>query len=161
MPGVLSILCCPPALCPHVEFAAAGVLGVPAPLEWSAQPARPGMAYAALEWRASAGTAGRLASRIRGIGTLSFEVVEGPAPDCESSRYSYTPELGLFHGAIGSAGDLVVGEEAIRDLLERTCGRIQLAGGLRELLGEEWDAALEPLRQGGDGAPVTWLRQTG
>jgi hypothetical protein len=144
-----------------VEFAAAGVLGVPAPLEWSVQPARPGMAYAALEWRASAGTAGRLASRIRGLGTLSFEVVEGPAPASESSRYSYTPELGLFHGAISATGDLVIGEELIRALLERTTGRVQLANGLRDLLGEDWDDALEPLRQGGDGAPVTWLRQTG
>jgi hypothetical protein len=144
-----------------VEFAAAGVLGVPAPLEWSGQPARPGMAYAALEWRAPAGTAGRLASRLRGLGALSFEVVEGPAPACEASRYSYTPELGLFHGTIGATGDLVVGEEAIRALLDRTTGRVQLAKGLRELLGEDWDDALEPLRQGGDGAPITWLRQTG
>ena len=58
VPGVLTVLACPPPLCPHVEFAAAAVLGVPAPLEWSGQPARPGMAYAALEWRADAGAAG-------------------------------------------------------------------------------------------------------
>ncbi len=134
---------------------------MPAPLEWSAQPARPGMAYAALEWRAPAGTAGRLASRLRGLGSLAFEVVEGPAAGCDASRYSYTPELGLFHGSVNAAGDLVIGEEEIRALLARTTGRVQLARGLGELLGEDWDDALEALRQGGDGAPVTWLKRTG
>ena len=161
VPGVLTILSCPPALCPHVEFAVATVVGVPAPLEWSAQPARPGMAYAALEWRATAGAAGRLASRLRGLGSLTFEVVEGPAAGCDADRYAYTPELGLFHGSIAANGDMVVGEGRLRALIAETVGRAQLVSGLHALIGTDWDDALEPLRQGGDGAPVTWLRQTG
>ncbi len=161
MPGVLTILSCPPALCPHVEFAVAAVVGVPARLEWSSQPARPGMAYAALEWRASAGAAGRLASRLRGLGSLCFEVAEGPATGCDAHRYSYTPELGLFQAALAANGDVVVGEGPLRALLAESAGRVQLAAGLQELLGTQWDDALEPLRQGGAGAPVTWLRQTG
>ena len=99
VPGVLTILSCPPPLCPHVEFAVAAALGVPAPLDWSAQPARPTMAFAALEWRANAGAAGLLASRLRQLGAVTFEVVEGPAEGCDAHRYAYTPELGLFHGA--------------------------------------------------------------
>jgi hypothetical protein len=119
------------------------------------------MAYAALEWRAEAGAAGRLTSRLKGLGSLVFEVVEGPAGGCDAVRYSYTPELGLFHGAMASNGDIVVGEGRIRALLEEAHSRSALATGLHQMIGTEWDAALEPLRQGGDGAPVTWLRQTG
>lgn len=161
VPGVLTVLSCPPALCSHVEFAVAAVLGVPAPLEWSSQPARPGMLFAALEWRADAGAAGRLASRLRGIGPLTFEVVEGPATGVDAERYAYSPELGLFRSSLAASGDLVVGEAQLRALLDETGTRAQLASGLRELLGSDWDDALEPLRVGGDGAPVTWLRQTG
>ena len=68
MPGVLTVLSCPPPLCPHVEFAVAAALGLPAALEWSNQPARPGMAFAALEWRAEGGAASRLASRLKALG---------------------------------------------------------------------------------------------
>jgi len=119
------------------------------------------MAYAALEWRATAGAAGRLASRLRGLGPLAFEVVEGPAAGCDAERYAYTPELGLFRGSLAASGDVLVGEGPLRALLLETAGRAQLAAGLRRLIGTDWDDALEPLRQGGDGAPVTWLRQTG
>lgn len=161
MPGVLTVLSCPPPLCPHVEFAVAAALGVPAPLEWSGQPARPGMAYAALEWRAEGGAAGRLASRLKGVGPLVFEVVEGPAAGCDAERYAYTPELGLFHAGMAANGDIVVGESRLRALLEEAASRTAMVNGLHQLIGTEWDTALEPLRQGGEGAPVTWLRQTG
>jgi hypothetical protein len=161
VPGVLTVLSCPPALCSHVEFAVAAVLGVPTPLEWSSQPARPGMLFAALEWRADAGAAGRLASRLRGIGPMTFEVVEGPATGVDAERFAFTPELGLFRASMMANGDLVVSEAQLRALLEDTATRGQLTAGLQQLLGSEWDDALEPLRLGGDGAPVTWLRQTG
>jgi hypothetical protein len=161
VPGVLTVLSCPPPLCPHVEFAVAAALGLPASLEWSNQPARPGMAYAALEWRAEAGAAGRLASKLKALGSVVFEVVEGPASGCEAERYSYTPELGLFHGSLAANGDIVVSEARLRTLLEDAASRSALVNGLHELIGTDWDTELEPLRQGGDGAPVTWLRQTG
>ncbi len=161
VPGVLTILSCPPPLCPHVEFAVASALGLPASLEWSNQPARPGMAYAALEWRSEGGAAGRLASRLKGLGSLVFEVVEGPGSGCDGDRYSYTPELGLFHGSLAANGDIIVGEGRLRALLEAAPSRSALVSGLHELIGSDWDTELEPLRRGGDGAPVTWLRQTG
>ena len=161
MPGVLTVLSCPPPLCPHVEFAVAAALGVPAALQWSNQPARPGMAYAALEWRAEAGAAGRLASRLKGLGSIVFEVTCGPAAGCDSERYSFSPELGLFHANTAANGDIIVGEGQLRALAEEAHGRSALVTGLHQLIGTDWDAELEPLRQGGDGAPVTWLRRTG
>ncbi len=93
--------------------------------------------------------------------SLTFEVVEGPRAGCDAVRYAYTPELGLFHGSIAASGDIVVGEGQLRALLAKPWAGRQLVGGLHALIGTDWDDALEPLRQGGDGAPVTWLRQTG
>ncbi|HMO12242.1 MAG TPA: DUF3145 family protein, partial [Actinotalea sp.] len=40
--GVLFVHSAPRALCPHVEWAAGGVLGVRVLLDWTAQPADPG-----------------------------------------------------------------------------------------------------------------------
>lgn len=161
VPGVLAVLACPPALCPHLEFAAAAVLSAPVSLSWSAQPALPGQLRATLEWQARRGTAGRLASRLRGLGTVSFDVVEGPSPGCDSERYSYDPALGLFRASIAADGGIVVREEALQALLAQGSNGQDLARELRGLLGTAWDEALEPLRQGADGGPVTFLSQVG
>lgn len=161
VPGMLSVLACPPALCPHLEFAVSGALSATVSLTWSAQPARPGSLYAGLEWRGAPATAGRLATRLRRLGHVTFEVVEGPSPGCDAERYSYTPELGLHRVGIAANGDVVIGEQALRALLERGEGRDTLSRGLHRLLGTDWDDALEPLRRGSHGAPVTWLRRTG
>src|SRR4051794_37536962 len=59
--GVLYVHSCPPAVCPHVEWAAAAVLGVRVSLSWTAQPADPGTLRAESNWQGSAGTADRLA----------------------------------------------------------------------------------------------------
>ncbi len=56
-------------------------------------------------------------------------------------------------------GDVEVGEERLRGLLERARTADQYAHGISELLGSQWDAELEPYRLAGDGAPVTLLTQ--
>ena len=53
-----------------------------------------------------------------------------------------------------------MGEDQLRALLVDTPGG-QVPGRLQDLLGSAWDAALEPFRLAGDGAPVTWLHQVG
>lgn len=159
--GRLALLACPAALCPHVEFAVASVLSTPVSLQWSPQPARPGQLCAALEWRSAATAAGRVASRLKALGPLLFEVTEGSGPGCDPVRYAYVPALGLHQAALAANGDVVVGEGPLRELMSRAGSGPGLSGGLRALLGTDWDEALEPLRDGGYGAPVTWLRQTG
>ncbi|EFC85715.1 hypothetical protein FrEUN1fDRAFT_1203 [Parafrankia sp. EUN1f] len=161
VPGKLAVLACPPALCPHLEFAVSGALTAPVSLTWTAQPGQPGFLYAGLEWRAAPGTAGRLATVLRRLGHVTFETVEGPSPGCDAERYSFTPELGLHRAAIAANGDVVVGEAALLALLERGEARETLSRGLHRLLGTAWDDVLEPLRRGAHGAPVTWLRRTG
>lgn len=161
--GQLAVLACPPPLCPHVEFGVAAVLGVPVSLEWSPQPARLRSVCATVEWRGAAGTAGRLASRLNGLSGLYFEVIEGATPGCDPERYCGTPELGLHRASLAANGDVVVGENRIRALLEESgpAGALALPEALRGLLGTAWDEVLEPLRSGGSGGPVTYLRRTG
>lgn len=156
--GVLFVHSCPPALCPHVEWAVAGELGTRVSLSWTAQPAEPGSLRAEVSWRGRAGTAGRLAAALRGWSLLRYEVTEEPSRGHDGERYAVTPALGAFRTAVSANGDIVVGEDRLRHLLATAQGP-QLAHGLDALLGSAWDDELEPFREAGEGAAVTWLHQ--
>lgn len=158
--GVLYVHSAPSALCPHVEWAAAGVLGVPVNLDWTPQPAAPGHWRAELSWQAKPGTGSQLASALRGWQLLRYEVTEEPSPGVEGARYSSTPDLGIFHAVIGVHGDIMIPEDRLRaavDAARRSDGDV--ADEIDRLLGRAWDAELETFRQAGDGAPVRWLHQ--
>jgi hypothetical protein len=158
--GVLFVHSCPPALCPHVEWAVAAELGTRVRLTWTEQPCSPGTLRAETGWRGLPGTAGRLAAALRGWTVLRFEVTEEPSRGLDGERYSATPDLGTWRGTVGATGDVQVGEDRIRELLATTSGP-QLAQALDRVLGSAWDAELEPFREAGEGAPVTWLHQVG
>jgi hypothetical protein len=161
----LSVLACPAPLCPHLEFAVSAVLESPMSLRWVDQPAQPGSLTATAELRGAPGLAGRLAHRLAGLGPVRFEVLEDAAPGADAERHSYTPELGPFRAVLAANGDVVVPEGRLRSLLDASHrggdAGTTLAHGLEHVLGTAWDEALEPLRRGGDGAPVSWLRRTG
>ncbi|NEE03407.1 DUF3145 domain-containing protein [Phytoactinopolyspora halotolerans] len=158
--GVLYVHAATPALCPHVEWAAAGVLGVRVSLEWTPQPAQPGAYRAELSWQGEPGTSSRIASALRGWLHLRFEVTEEPSPGNEGARYAYTPSLGIFHAVTGVHGDIMIPEDRIKAaVVKATEGEISLEEELRRLVGKPWDDELEPFRYAGDGAPVRWLHQ--
>lgn len=159
--GVLYVHSCPPALCPHVEWAVTAELGGRISLAWTAQPSAPGMLRAEVEWRGRTGTAGRFAAALRRWAPLRFEVTEEASPGVDGERYSYTPSLGLFRTPMSANGDVLVAEDRLRALLQSSRDRAALAAGLESLLGEAWDAELERYRYAGDGAPVTLLHQVG
>ena len=158
--GVVFVHSAPPALCPHVEWAVGGVLDVRVAMDWTGQPAEPGTVRTELSWQGLAGTGARLTSALRGWAKLRFEVTEEPSPGVDGERFCHTPSLGLWRGRTSANGDIVVGEDQLRVLVVDTPGG-QVPGRLQELLGSAWDAALEPFRLAGDGAPVTWLHQVG
>ena len=60
--GVLFVHSAPSALCPHVEWAAGGVLGNAVNLEWTPQPAQAGTYRAEYSWTGDAGTAAAVTS---------------------------------------------------------------------------------------------------
>ena len=179
--GVLHVHSAPPALSPHVEWAVAGVIGVPVSMPWVNQPAAPGMLRAELDWEARAGLAGAITSALAGWNRLRFEVTEEASPGCDALRFSYTPALGVFSAVTMANGDVLVPESRLRQAMTVAAaapasitrlthgggsadgrdGAVTLEEELSRLLGEPWDCELEPFRCAADGAPVRWLHATG
>jgi hypothetical protein len=161
--GVLYVHSAPPALCPHVEWAVAGIVGAPVSMPWAGQPAAPGSLRAELSWQARPGTAGAITSALAGWNRLRFEVTEDSSPGCDGVRHCYTPELGTFTAVTAANGDLVIPEDRLRAVLARASrvGSVPLEEELGQLLGTAWDNELEPFRRAADGAPVRWLNATG
>ncbi len=179
--GVLQVHSAPPALCPHIEWAVAGVLNMRADLAWVSQPAAPGMLRAELNWQAQPGTSAAVTSALAGWNRLRFEVTEEASPGCDAMRYSYTPALGLFSAITMANGDILIPESRLRAAMtvaEAAASGVvcrprlgapgapadrvtSLEDELARLLGQPWDDELEPFRCAGDGAPVRWLHATG
>jgi len=183
--GVLQIHSAPPALSPHIEWAVAGIFGVPVKLHWVEQPAAPGAVRTELDWQGRAGLSGDIASALASWKLLRFELTEEASPGCDAVRYSCTPSLGIFCAPISATGDIMISENRLRavltlagagresagldragDLVELHGPRHPALGGSLEaelalLLGEPWDAELEPFRHASAGAPVRWLHATG
>jgi hypothetical protein len=187
--GVLLVHCAPPALCPHIEWAVAGVLGVPASMPWVDQPASPGAVRAELSWQGKPGAAGAGTSALAGWNLIRFEATEEASPGCDAVHYSHTPALGTFSATIGASGDIMISENRLRAAMALAASARSAAsddgaqarlGTLRDLhgprhpalggsleaelgllLGQPWDDELEPFRLAGDGAPVRWLNATG
>jgi len=170
--GVLQVHSAPPALCSHVEWAVAGVLGVPVSLPWVNQAAAPGMVRAELDWQGSPGASAAITSALAGWSLLRFEVTEEASSGCDAVRYSYTPDLGVFSAVTMANGDILIPESRLRAVLALAAATPVMAGSLPDrgssledeiarLLGQPWDDELEPFRCAGDGAPVRWLHATG
>lgn len=160
--GVLFVHSAPTALCPHVEWAIGSVVDKRTDLEWTPQPAAPGMFRAELSWAGAPGTGSKLASSLRGWAHLRYEVTEEPSPGVDGGRWSHTPELGIFHAVTDVHGNIMVSEDRIRYAYESGAG--DPAAVYHELslaLGEAWDEELEPFRHAAEGAPVRWLHQVG
>ena len=158
--GVVYVHSAPPALCPHVEWALSGVLGVPVSMDWTVQRAARGTYRAELSWQGEVGAAAKIASALRGWVHLRFEVTEEPSAGTEGARFSGTPALGIFHAVTGIHGDVMIPEDRLRATVERA-GRdgLDLAAEVERLLGKPWDDELETFRWAGEGAPVRWLHQ--
>lgn len=158
--GVLFVHSAPAAVCPHVEWAVAGVLGVPVSLDWIPQPACAGTHRAELSWQGAPGTSADMASALRGWQQVRFEVTEEPSPGCEGARYAYTPSLGIFHAVTGVHGDVHVPEDRLRAVMAAAAHNgADLETELERALGKPWDDELEIFRYAGEGAPVRWLHQ--
>lgn len=158
--GVLYIHSAPAALRPHIQWAVAGALAAHVDLQWTPQPAQHRTHRAELSWQGPVGTGARLASTLRGWEQLRFEVTEEPCPGNEGSRWSYTPELGVFHATIGVHGDILIPEDRIKAaIVAEALGGKKLMASLEDLLGSRWDDELEAFRHAGEDTPVRWLHQ--
>lgn len=164
--GVLYVHSAPSALCSHIEWAVAGIVGAPVSMPWVGQPAAPGTVRASLTWQAKPGTAGAITSALAGWNRLRFEVTEDSSPGCDGVRYCYTPDLGTFTAVTSANGDILIPEGRLRAAMSLAGaagpGRSSaLEDQLTRLLGTAWDSELEPFRRAADGAPIRWLNATG
>jgi hypothetical protein len=158
--GVLYVHSAPSALCPHIEWATGGVLGVAVSLDWTPQPAQAGSYRAEYSWTGDTGTAAALASALRGWNHLRFEVTEEATASTEGVRFSCTPDLGVFHAVTGLHGDIMIPEDRLKAaVVKAALGDTTLLNEIDKLLGKPWDDELETFRHAGDGAPVRWLHQ--
>lgn len=158
--GVLFVHAATSALCPHVEWALGGVLGHAVSLDWTQQPAQPGAYRAEYSYEGTVGTAAAIASALRGWLHLRFEVTEDPTPSTEGARFSYTPDLGIFHAITGVHGDIMIPEDRLKAaVVKAALGETTLELEVDKLLGKAWDDELESYRYAGDGTPVRWLHQ--
>jgi uncharacterized protein DUF3145 len=158
--GVLYIHSAPSALCPHIEWATGGVLGVAPQMEWTPQPAQSGSYRTEYSWSADPGTAAALTSALRGWNHLRFEVTEEGTSGTEGARFSATPDLGVFHAVTGLHGDIMIPEDRLKAaVVKAALGDSSLLGEIDKLLGKPWDDELETFRHAGEGAPVRWLHQ--
>lgn len=158
--GVIYIHSTPSALCPHIEWAVGGALDVPVSLNWSPQPVEQGRYRAEYSWTAGSGTGARLASALKRMQRIRFEVTEDRTADSDAERYCYTPTLGVFHATAGVHGDIMIGEERIKQAVATAAlGGKDVVTALDELLGRPWDDELEPFRYAGEHSPVRWLHK--
>jgi hypothetical protein len=159
--GIIYVHSSPAAVCPHVEWAVAGVLQAKLDFVWTAQAAAPGQLRTESPWTGKPGTAGALVSALRAWPMLRFEVTEEASPGVDGERFCFVPGLGLWRSRTSANGDIVVGEDQLRSLAARARDTQSFAHQLDQLLGAAWDDALEPFRRAAEGAPVTWLHRVG
>src|SRR3954468_24126822 len=158
--GVLYVHSAPAAVGPHIEWAVAGVLGETVNPSWIPQPAQSGTYRTELSWTGDAGSAAGIASALRGWNQLRFDVTEDPTAITEGQRYSYTPDLGVFHAVTGLHGDIMIPEDRLKAaVVKAALGDTTLLVEIDKLLGKPWDDELETFRHAGEGAPVRWLHQ--
>lgn len=159
--GVVYVHSSPLAVCPHVEWAIARVVGVPVNLDWSHQPLEPSARRAECSWGGAPGTGAKIAAALRQWPMIRFEVTEDPSHGVDGERFMHVPGRGLFRATTSASGDIVVGEARLRKLLASARGPESLAHALDNELGTAWDAELEPYRHAGEGAPVSYLPMVG
>jgi hypothetical protein len=114
--GMIYIHSSPSAVCPHVEWAIAGVLQTRADLQWTRQVAAPGQLRAECGWSGQPATAAVLTGALRAWPMLRFEVTEEPSPGLDGERFCFVPGLGLWRCRTSANGDIVVGEDQLRAL---------------------------------------------
>lgn len=160
--GLLFVHSTPSALCPHIEWAAEGVLGMPVDFDWTPQYALPGSLRAEITWTGEDGTAQQLVSTFLKWNMIRFEVTEHCDPLGEGHRWSFTPSLGLFHAPTSHFGDIMLHEERVRKAMaDDANGTAPLCESLDKLLGTAWDAELDIFRHASEDAPIRWLHRAG
>lgn len=158
--GVIYVHAAPRSLCRHVEWAVEEVSSADWQSQWSAQPASARMMRADGGWQGAPGDGAALASALRRMSALWFEVTEEPSRGVDGGRWCYTPTLGIFHAPADVHGNLLIREDRLRTAIARAgADSSQLQRELQLAMGGPWDDALEPFRHAGESGSVRMLHR--
>ncbi len=141
--GYLVIHSAPSALCRHIEWAIASLLGHSVELTWRPQPLLIGTHRSTFEWRNRSGIGAEMASALRGWHYLRYEVREESLDS--SVLYRFTPNLGIHRAVLDGAGSIMITENQISHALALDDESMRIS--IQQALGGEWDLELEQFRR--------------
>jgi hypothetical protein len=142
--GFLTIHSAPSALRHHIDWAIQAVLGNWIKLAWSPQPLMPGTFRTQLEFRGAQGAAAEIASALRSWHYLNFEVIEGTESGGELFRF--TPELGIHRALVDPTGAVLINENQLSAILEKTFDEEAIREGIAAIVGNSWESDLDRFR---------------
>ncbi|WP_421082994.1 DUF3145 family protein [Rothia nasimurium] len=158
--GYIFLHASPAALTSHLEWALDAVVGQGPPLLWKPQHHLPGHLCTDLLWEGPAGTAARIASALRPVGSTYFEITEGATASSDALRIMHTPNLGICTVTVDRQGNFTVTEDRIKYAFEQAAGNYQeLYRQFSLALGEPWDEELEPFRLSHPGQSTGTVRR--
>jgi hypothetical protein len=145
--GTLIVHASTKAMTAPIEWVLSDLSKTPVKLDWHMQTISPSMVRASYEWTGQEGMASKIATGLRNIPHIRFEVTEMSAGPDFNQRFCFTPTLGIFRADVNVHGDIVVNEQRLRHLMETNRADFaQLQNSIDELLGTSWDVELEPFR---------------
>jgi hypothetical protein len=142
--GFLTIHSAPSALRHHIDWAIQTVLGNWIKLSWNPQPLMPGTFRTQLEFRGAQGAAAEIASALRSWHYLNFEVIEGTESGGELFRF--TPELGIHRALVDPTGAVLINENQLGAILEKTFDEEAIREGIAAIVGNSWESDLDRFR---------------
>ena len=142
--GFLTIHSTPSALRHHIDWAIQAVLGAWVKPSWIAQPLIPGSYRTQLEFRDRQGAAAELASALRSLHYLNFEVIENT--DNGGELFRCTPEFGIHRALVDQTGAVILSENQLNAILKNAFDEESIREGISSLLGNPWELELDRFR---------------
>ena len=138
----------PGPLLQHIEWTISGITQEQVALGWIANSDVTGTYRSSYKFQGQLDAGATLASAFMNLKQITFEIVQDPADGVLGSRWSFTPNLGIFRGSIDEAGNLVVSENQLRYAMELAGpNALKLQAEIRRLLGQVFDDELEGYRE--------------
>ncbi|MFM6980642.1 MAG: DUF3145 family protein [Micrococcales bacterium] len=145
----------------QVEWMLAEIMDYQIPLTWSPQPVMPDHVKSGFAWQGAESSGAEISSALAGWQKIYFEVTQDANGSVGSSRWLYVPEFGIKHRATDEFGNYSIGEDELRAALARGSNSMTLAWEVQNLLAQQWEQILEPLRSQLFSKPSVSIQQVG
>lgn len=158
--GLVLIHAAPSHMLRQIGWSISRTLRYEVMVDWAVQPALSAHHCCQITWQGTEDLGAALTSMLAGWKQIHFEVIAEDAGGKPTSRWLYTPSLGIRHMNLDQAGNYLVGEDQLRAVLD-AAKPYELAGAMKNLLAQPWEVALEPFRAGTQEASSYLLTRAG